>query len=176
MQFVVVVPLALPSAIVAEGTFATSMPLVVPPLSFAYFQSNLTLIYLTLPRIFAASMSLVVPPLSLVCILVGVRVRGVVMCLVVDVFALVSLTGDGDRLAAFMTFSVSPLSLVRVPVVECHLAVAMSFVAFFRLSFYLSRAYRDPTVPTTQYNGPCHVTSPKATPVCDYPGGPLDEE
>jgi len=46
----------------------------------------------------------------------------------------------------------------------------------YRLSFYLSRAYLDPTVPTTQYNGPCHVTSPKATPVCDYPGGPLDEE
>ena len=28
----------------------------------------------------------------------------------------------------------------------------------YRLSFYLSRAYRDPTVQTTQYNGLCHVT------------------
>jgi hypothetical protein len=25
-------------------------------------------------------------------------------------------------------------------------------------SFYLTRGYRDPTVPITQYNGPCHVT------------------
>jgi hypothetical protein len=29
----------------------------------------------------------------------------------------------------------------------------------YRLSFYLSRAYRDPTVQTTQYNGLCHVTN-----------------
>ena len=28
----------------------------------------------------------------------------------------------------------------------------------YRLSVYLPHAYRDPTVPTTQYNGLCHVT------------------
>ena len=26
------------------------------------------------------------------------------------------------------------------------------------ISFYLSHAYRDPTIPTTQYDGLCHVT------------------
>jgi hypothetical protein len=32
-------------------------------------------------------------------------------------------------------------------------------------SFYLTRGYRDPTVPITQYNGPCHVTLYHAYPL-----------
>ena len=45
----------------------------------------------------------------------------------------------------------------------------------YRPSFHLSRAYRDPTVPTTQYNGPCHVTglwSFESHENVDHPQGP----
>jgi len=52
--------------------------------------------------IFAVSMFPVGPPLSLVCILVGVCDHAVAMFPVVDVFVLVSFTGDFDRLAASM--------------------------------------------------------------------------
>jgi hypothetical protein len=41
---------------------------------------------------------------------------------------------------------------------ECERERALGGKPLYRLSFYLSRAYRDPTVPTTQYNGLCHVT------------------
>ena len=38
----------------------------------------------------------------------------------------------------------------------------------YRFSFYLPHAYRDPTVPTTQYNGLCHTVRAVSTTVTSH--------